>query len=87
MVLSTNPAFACDVFRDRSNTYVVITTGSTLSSEEWLLPVNEPNGTFHVFLPREREHEYSAQHMDGTFYILTNWQARNFRLMKNKVEH
>ncbi|MFN8350199.1 MAG: S9 family peptidase [Flavobacteriales bacterium] len=78
-----DPAFACDVFRDRSNTYVVITTGSTLSSEEWLLPVDEPNGTFRVFLPREREHEYSAQHMDGVFYILTNWQARNFRLMKS----
>ncbi len=75
-------SFSCDVYRDRSDAFVVITTDSTMSTEEWILPANEPNGTFKVFLTREAEHEYSIQHANGEFYILTNWNAKNFRLMK-----
>lgn len=74
-------AFSCDVYRDRSDAFVMISTGSTLSTEEWYLPVGTPTGSFSVVLPREREHEYSVQHAKGMFYILTNWKARNFRFM------
>ncbi|MFZ1686059.1 MAG: S9 family peptidase [Flavobacteriales bacterium] len=75
-------AFSCDVYRSRSDRFVVIVTGSTLSSEEWLLRTDDPLGKFTVFQPREAEHEYSAQHIPGKFYILTNWNAKNFRLME-----
>jgi len=75
-------AFSCDVFRSRSDKFLVIATGSTLISEELLLPVDSPLGAFTVFQPREEEHEYSTQHVDGKFYILTNWKAQNFRLME-----
>jgi len=34
-----------------------------------------------VFLPRESAHEYDIDHYDGRFYVRTNWQARDFRLM------
>lgn len=84
----SDATFSCDVFRSRSDKYVVITSGSTLSTEERLLSVDDPMGAFRVFLPREEEHEYSVQHipgMDGKpgkFHILTNWQAKNFRLME-----
>jgi oligopeptidase B len=36
-----------------------------------------------VFLPRERDHEYQADHLDGRWIIRTNWQAKNFRLMES----
>jgi oligopeptidase B len=75
-------AFSCDVYRSRSDRFVVIATGSTLISEELLLPVTDPLGAFTVFQPREEEHEYSTQHVEGKFYILTNWNAQNFRLME-----
>ncbi|MDQ3101276.1 MAG: prolyl oligopeptidase family serine peptidase, partial [Bacteroidota bacterium] len=79
--------FNCDVFRSRSEHYVMINTESTLSSEYWFLPVNEPMGEFKVFHPREEEHEHSVFHVPGkgkkgTWYILTNWEAENFRLME-----
>ena len=74
--------FSCDVYRDRSNAFVMITTGSTLSTEEWYLPVGDPMGKFKVILPREEEHEYSVQFAEGEFFILTNWKATNFRFMK-----
>jgi len=85
-------AFSCDVYRSRSDKFVVIVTGSTLSSEELLLPAIDPLGSFTVFQKREAEHEYSAQHVPssasfaagqpGKFYIITNWNAKNFRLME-----
>ena len=74
-------AYSCDVYRSRSDRYVIIDTESTLTSEYWLLPTDEPLGEFRVFLPREDGHEHSIYHHPGGFYILTNWQARNFRLM------
>lgn len=75
-------AFSCDVYRSRSDKFVVIVTGSTLSNEELLMPTTDPLGTFTVFQKREADHEYSAQHVPGKFYILTNWNAKNFRLME-----
>ncbi|HEY0978601.1 MAG TPA: S9 family peptidase [Flavobacteriales bacterium] len=87
-----DPAYSCDVYRSRSERFVVISTDSTMSSEEWLLPVSDPLGAFKVFATREEEHEYSIQHVPGfapdgspapgKFYIVTNWEARNFRLME-----
>ena len=35
--------------------------------------------------PRESKHEYSAAHYGEYFYLLTNYEAQNFRLMRTKV--
>ena len=78
-------AFSCDVYRSRSDRFVMITTESSTSSEHLMLPVSEPSGVFKVFLPREEEHEHSVMHVPGApgkWYVLTNWNARNFRLME-----
>lgn len=83
-----DPAFSCDVYRSRSDRYVMIVSESTMSSEHRYLPVEEPMGVFRVFLPREEEHEHSVMHVPpadgrpGKWYIVTNWKARNFRLME-----
>lgn len=77
-----NRAFSCEVYRSRSDRYVVISTESTLSSEHRLLPVDDPMGEFRVLFPRGRRHELSIMHVPGKFYLLTNWKARNFRLME-----
>ncbi|MBL0129322.1 MAG: S9 family peptidase [Flavobacteriales bacterium] len=77
--------YSCEVFRSRSDRFVMITTESTLSSEHLTLPVDQPMGEFKVFLPREEEHEHTAMHVPGNpgkWYILTNWNAQNFRLME-----
>ncbi len=38
-------------------------------------------GSFKPFLPRETGHEYEVDHANGRFFIRTNWQAENFRVM------
>ncbi|HRH38288.1 MAG TPA: oligopeptidase B, partial [Flavobacteriales bacterium] len=60
-----DPAYSCDVYRARSERYVMIATESTLSSEHHFLSVDEPMGAFKVFLPREEEHEHSVMHVQG----------------------
>ncbi|HPF89112.1 MAG TPA: S9 family peptidase [Flavobacteriales bacterium] len=80
-----DPAFSCEVYRSRSDRFVIITTESTTSSEHLTLPVEEPNGSFTPFLPREEDHEHTVIHVPGDpgkWYIVTNWEALNFRLME-----
>jgi oligopeptidase B len=78
----TDEEFNCYVYRSRSDKYVIIGTASTLTNEYHLLPVTNPIGQFEPFLPREEGHEYGIDHADNEWYISTNWNARNFRLMK-----
>ena len=57
----------------------------TLSTEYRYLNANAPSGEFQVFLPREQDHEYDVDHYQDKFYISTNWEAQNFRLMETPV--
>ncbi|MEJ2628531.1 MAG: prolyl oligopeptidase family serine peptidase, partial [bacterium] len=74
--------FATYVGKTKSNQYIVIGSYSTLSTEMRLLKADNPYGTFTVFQKREPDHEYSIYHFKDRFYILTNWNAKNFRLMQ-----
>lgn len=71
------------VYKSKSKKYLIIGSGSTLTSEYRILPANTPYGEFKVFQPRERGLEYSISHYGDHFYILTNKdKAINFKLMK-----
>jgi oligopeptidase B len=71
----------------RSRDFITIESGSTTQSEVRLLDANDPEGEFTVFLPREKDHEYSIEQLGDDFYVLTNWQAKNFRVMKTDLAH
>ncbi len=73
------------VFRTKSKRYVMIASTQTLSSEYRYLDADHPEGAFQVFLPRRRGHEYQVDHFRDHFYLRTNHQAKNFRLMKTPV--
>lgn len=96
-VLGTDPAadelvyeeaddtFNTFVFKTKSKKYVIIGSSHTLSDEYRYLDADEPTGEFRVFLPRQRDHEYSIDHFGDYFYIRTNHEAKNFRLMRTPV--
>ncbi|MBN2521298.1 MAG: S9 family peptidase, partial [Bacteroidales bacterium] len=46
---------------------------------------NIPDEEFKIVHPRERELEYYLGHYEDKFYIITNWDAKNFRLMETPV--
>ena len=66
----------------KSKRYLLIESGQTLATEYRILEADKPEGTFRVFEPRLRGREYSIDHVGDSFYILTNDDARNFRMMK-----
>jgi len=74
------------VYRTKSNAYLIIGSGSTLSDEYMFLDANTPDGEFQIIQPRERGLEYGVDHYQDKFYIRTNLDAKNFRLMKTPVD-
>jgi oligopeptidase B len=82
----TDETFRTFVFKTRSRDYLVIGSSHTLTDEFRVLPADRPDGELRVFLPRERGHEHSIDHIGGHFYIRTNDGARNFRLMRTPVD-
>ncbi|UWY26566.1 S9 family peptidase [Flavobacterium sp. TR2] len=75
--------FNVSISKEKSRKYIVIGSGSTLTTEYRILESNNPDGEFTVFQPRVRGLEYSISHYEDSFYVLTNKdKATNFKLMK-----
>jgi len=83
----TDDTFGCGVFKTKSRQYIMIASYQTLSTEYRYLDASTPAGEFQVIQPRERDLEYSVDHYENDFYIVTNLDAKNFRLMKTDVNN
>jgi oligopeptidase B len=75
------------VRRSKSEKYIIIASTSTLTTEFSFLKSDNPDGEFIVFSPRERGLEYYIDHYEDNFYIRTNMDAINFKLMKTDVSN
>ena len=49
------------------------------------MSADDPDGDFINFSPRGKKHEYNIQHYKDHFYIISNKDAPNNRLMKTKI--
>ncbi len=85
MYQEDDETFYCSIGKSKSNAYLVIHSSSTLSDEYRVLDANKPKGKWRVIQKREKGLEYSVLHYKEHFYILTNWAAKNFRLMKTPI--
>jgi len=79
--------FGAYIFRTKSKKFLMIVASQTVCQEYRYLDANAPGGEFKIFLPRQRGHEYSVDHIGDRFIIRTNAQAKNFRLMWTPVEN
>ncbi len=75
------------VWRSRSKAYIFLGHQNTDTTEVQLLAADNPTGELKTFLPRETGHEYGIDHADGRFFIRTNWNASNFRVMSATLEN
>jgi oligopeptidase B len=73
--------FGTSVYKSKSEKFIIIYSYSILSDEFRILNADTPDDKFILFNPREKEHEYTIDHLNGNFYIRTNFDAKNFRLM------
>ena len=82
----TDDTFSAHVFKTKSKRYIMIVSSQTLSNEYRYLDAGDPAGAFTSFLPRERGHEYAVDHFENRFFIHTNHEAKNFRLMSTPLD-
>lgn len=81
-----DPAFYTGVGRTKDDRYLLIVSSSTVSTEYQVAAADDPELAFRVLVPRERDHEYQAEHLDGRWILLTNWQAKNFRIVEARED-
>jgi oligopeptidase B len=74
-------SFYMSLERTGDEKYILLHLGSTVSDEVRFVPADRPNAELRVLAPRERDHEYDADHIGGRWIVRTNWQAKNFRMM------
>lgn len=83
----TDETFSCGIFKTKSRKYLMIGSSQTLSTEYKYLDANHPDGEWKIIQPREQDLEYSVDHFEDDFYIVTNLEAKNFRLMKTSIKN
>ena len=69
-----------------SERFLYITTESTDQSEEYFVDAKNPRQALTLFLAREAKHEYAITDGDDRFYIVTNDNAENFKLMETPID-
>ncbi|WP_276365619.1 S9 family peptidase [Chryseolinea sp. H1M3-3] len=74
--------FYTGIGKTKSKKFLVIWSNSTLTNDYHILNANTPDDTFKPFTPRERGLEYEIDHYKNNFYVITNLDAQNFRLME-----
>ena len=82
----TDETYSVHLAKTKSKRFVTIVSGQTLATEVRYLDAGTPREAFRVFLPRERGHEYSVDHLGDRFYIRTNAGAKNFKLVATPVD-
>ena len=76
-----DPIFSVSVTISGSKEYLLATSWSAESSEVRYLRADHPEGQFALFAPRRPGILYSLEHHGDGFLLLTNEDARNFRLL------
>ncbi len=79
--LEDDERFELSVEMTKSERYIIFTSSSQVTSESRYLPTEQPEGEPMLIEARRHGIEYSADHQEDLFLILTNDGARNFRLM------
>jgi oligopeptidase B len=74
--------FNVAIDRTRSGRFLLLTVDSHTTTEVRYLDANYPSGEFRLLQPRRHDVEYFVEHQGSSFYIRTNENGRNFRLMR-----
>lgn len=73
------------VYRSKSGAYIVIYSEGHSSSDYQIIRADDTIGDFMNFSKRQKNHKYAIAHSKDKFYILTNLNAPNNRLMETSL--
>jgi len=74
--------FTSSISRSRDKKMFFINSGAATMNEIRYLPAEDPLGGWKVISPRREAHEYVATFDNGDFYITTNKDAENFKVVR-----
>ncbi len=77
-----NKAYYTYISKSKDSSLVYIHHSSTEARGVSIIDANDAKAKPTRFIPREDKHEYSIAKLNNDFYITTNLDAVNFRLMK-----
>ncbi len=78
--------FHLGVGRTKDGAYVVVEMHSRITSEVHVIPADRPEELPRVVVRRAQGVEYGIEHHDGTFIVLTNDRAENFRVVATPAD-
>ena len=73
--------FFCEVSNTKDREWVVLHMGSKVTDEVRVCPAADVDAGFRVVAPRRQGVQVSIEHAGGTFYVLTNDGALDFRVV------
>lgn len=73
--------YVVGVSKSKDDKYIFVSSGSTLTSEYRFISADYPSQKLSLFQERIQGIEYTVEHSDHVFYIITNWNAVNFKVM------
>ncbi len=78
--------YRCYIWKSKSRRFVIIGSFHSIANEYRYVDACEPTSDFEVFIPRERGHEHSIDHLGDHWYVRTNRDALNFKLMRTALD-
>ena len=78
--------FDVRVYKTQAKKHIFISSDSSLSSEVHYILADKPNAKFKLIAKRQKNIEYSVNDGIDRFYIRTNWNAKNFRVMETTLK-
>ncbi|HXP32503.1 MAG TPA: S9 family peptidase, partial [Acidimicrobiales bacterium] len=79
--------FHLGVGRTKDGEYVVVEMHSRITSEVQVIPAARPEVLPRIVVPRTQGVEYGLEHHGGTFILLTNDSAENFRVVATPADN
>ncbi len=79
-------AYYLGISKTKSKQYLVLTLESNTTDEQWYLNADKPDGKFLLLAPRTHEVKYYIDHRGSQFFIMTNENAKNFKVMDVAIE-
>jgi oligopeptidase B len=77
--------FFLEISKSRDDQIIFLKVESKLSTEIRYLNADKPSDNFSLIQPREENVLYSIDHHDDRFFIVTNKEAKNFKLVEAPV--
>ncbi len=77
---------SCYVSKTKSKKYILVNSGRTDAGFTRFMDADDINGRLTLVEPLQNDVDYSVDHANGKFYIRTNLDAKNYRLVSTTVD-